>query len=716
MRLWQSPLKKFFPQKEKAEYFLALILRDFRVESLVFKDLEGKIEVLGKADEKFSRPIEEIEQGELVEVCDKVISLAEENLPPHITTSQTILGLKDDWIIEGKIKKEYLTSLRRLKEDLELNFLGFVVIFEAVSHLLQKEEGVPTTSLLVSKEGQEVTIALVQAGRIEKIIAKKIDLPAGGESFSQILEKLLRTFKDYEILPSRIILFNEGENLEELKQELISFPWTKVLPFLHFPTVKILSDDFVPRAVVAGFATQMGVEFSAIGGSASGGESEIDAKKPEEDSGETFGFIREKDVLEKTQVSKEETREASSRLTFPQFRVPAIPKVDFSSLSNLFLNLRPIFFLPVLILILLFITYLFLPQATIALFVNTKTFEVGREVTIDPNIESSNFDKGKIRANEVSAQVSDILEGQATGKKEIGEKAKGEVTIYNKITTAKNFAKGTIISVNDLKFTLDDDILIASASDTGTSLNYGTGKARVTAVQIGEESNLPSNTSFTFSNFSTSQYLAKNENAFSGGSKKEVTVVSRQDQENLTRTLLDKLVQKAKEDILKGNPDLTGQKIVEADFSQEILEKKFSKNIDEEASKFSLTLKVNFKTLSFSQKDLESLFESQITNAIPQDFLLKKGALTVSFNKTKLNKDKSVSSEITLKATLLPKIDEKNIKNKIKGKSPENASRVLETIPNVSDYKIKVSPVFPILPKKIPLRLENIKIEILENA
>lgn len=709
MQFWNR-LKRLhlFTKEEKPEYFLVLILQDLEVHALVFKELGGRIDILGKSSQNLSSSIEEIEQGELVEICDKTISIAEENLPPNISPAKTIIGLKDEWVDEGRIKKEYLKSLKKLKEDLELEFIGFVVITEAICHLLQKEEGVPTTSILVGKEGDTLTVALVRAGRIAKLMIKKIE----DKHYAQALQSLLKISKEHEVLPSRMTLFGQG-NLEELRQELISFPWTKTLPFLHFPKIEVLEEDFVQRAVVAGFATQTGMAFEIT---------KVDMMKRSveevENAEEVFGFMKEKDILK-----EEKAEEEIKRLRLPHFKLPSV-LLNFSipQISSFFVSIRLLrsklfsfFLLTVLILIFLITAYIFLPKATITLYVAHRGLEMDREVIIDPTISATDPASNRIKADLVEAQVSDSLEGSATGKKEVGDKSKGEVVIYNSSTQILTLAANTVItSTNNVKFTLDDKVTIASASgDIFSGTTPSREKVRVTAVQIGEESNFPSGTTFTIGTITN--VAAKNDSAFSGGSKKEVTVVSRTDQENLTKTLLDKLANVAKDEILK-EESLEEKKIVDTALTQEILEKKFSKNVDEETSKFSLFLKAKFKTLRFSEHELQSLFENEVREAIPQDFVLKADSMNVSFGNTRLNRDKSVSSQVKIGANLLPKIDEKNIKGNIRGKSPEAALQILGTVPNVSDYKIKVSPIFPLLPRLLPWRIENIRIEILENA
>lgn len=680
---WLDRIKKLIPAKNKTEYFLVLILGNTKIQALIFGKQNMKAEILGRAGERLGKLLDTVSQDELAQVADRVISSAEENLPPNVFTSKTILCLMDDWVEEGSIKKEYLSTLRKLKDTLELEFIGFVVLTEATSHFLQKEEGVPITAILVSRQGDNLVVTLVRGGKFASQVIRKIE----EEDLSQVLASSLRTFKEYEVLPTRIVLFGEG-NLEEIKQELISFPWTKTLPFLHLPKIEVLDDDFIERAVTSGFATQMGVEFDKL--------------------------ANEEPI----------TTPPVQRLKFPKVTLPNIKSLNFSNLKfsspsiNSFkmpsFRSRAIYIIlaPAFTLFLLILIYIFATSATVTFNVNLRSRDFTRDLTIDSN-GATDFATNKIKANPVEIEVSDSQKELASGKKELGEKASGEVTIYNSSTSSQTFPSGTTITgPNNLKFTLDEKVVVASASgDVFSGISPSKAKVKVTATALGEESNFPSNTTFTIG--SQTQVAAKNDTAFSGGSKKEVTVVSKKDQDNLTKTLLDKLQEQAGQKISANTAGK--EKIVDAALTSEIIEKKFSKQVDEEANDFSLSLKVKFKTLSFNEEDLKKELGSLI-NQEAGDFNLKQDSLTVSLTDARVNKNKSISAKANVHAQLTPKIDSQSIKKKIKGKNADEAFKILSQIPNVEDYKIKATPAWPLLPVRIPYRIENIKIIIHENG
>src|SRR3989344_221229 len=112
------PFSLPFGKKEKAQYFLSLLLRDEKANAVIFEEESGKAHVIGEHEEHFNETIETASIEEWLEVLDKAISAAESSLPPHIETQKTIFGVKENWVEDGKIKREYLIRLKKVSDAL----------------------------------------------------------------------------------------------------------------------------------------------------------------------------------------------------------------------------------------------------------------------------------------------------------------------------------------------------------------------------------------------------------------------------------------------------------------------------------------------------------------------------------------------------------------------------------------------------------------------
>jgi hypothetical protein len=85
----------------------------------------------------------------------------------------------------------------------------------------------------------------------------------------------------------------------------------------------------------------------------------------------------------------------------------------------------------------------FLPKATITIMVLPKTLDQDVEITLSTTDSSINFSDKIVPAEVESVSESGQKMVETTGKKTVGDPAKGTVTIYNKTTSPKTFSKGT---------------------------------------------------------------------------------------------------------------------------------------------------------------------------------------------------------------------------------------------------------------------------------
>ena len=799
------PIPSFINKKEKPEYLLALLLRDDRVSAVIIEQFEGKIKVVGKHDEYFDTNLEQAPIDEWLDILDKTISRAEETLPADVETHKTVFGVKEEWVDEKKIKKEYLATLKKICEALKLTPIGFLVTTEAITHLMQEEEGAPVSALLVQVSKKSVSVSLIRAGRF--VESKTLPVVS---AVVTTLDALLKEFEGVEVFPSRIILF-DGKN-EELAQEFISHQWSKSLPFLHVPQISVLPSDFDARAIVFGAASQMGLavsgsvvdregaEIKTFTGKEStkepeateeleeeskkikdteGEEAAKEKRESEEVPGKTtvagasgFGFVMNQDIGKAKEVAEEKTEpekphhkvlshheridqhathafsdnpHANIREPEPQHAeeqysrsriasdassekgsslggitsiltgiVSAIHLPNFSSLSQAIgRGGKAVFIAPLIILILVgvMLLYFFQLRSTITLSVNPK--DIQEQETLVFSLSSGNdFPHNVISAKDVTVDLSGKATTQATGKKDIGNKAKGSVTIYNNNDSKKTLTQGTAISVSNLEFTLDKDVAIGSASgDIFSGTKPGTATVAVTASKIGNEYNLPSGAKFTVAD--SSSIAAKNDQAFSGGSKKQVTVVSKKDREKLLSELPKSLQEKAKDEIGK---KIDGGETVLPIFSHATLSKKdFDKDEGEEAKSVTLTATVAFVYYVYKNDDLGEFAKELVKNRYGDENNIAQGGITNELTDIKEKSDDEVEAKIAITGGLMPKLDTEKLKEELTGKSFTDAEELLSKQPQVSGVDITLFPPIPFLPKLLPRASDNITIVIKTN-
>lgn len=714
-----------------------------------------------------------------MEVLDKSISQAETVLPDNIESHKTIFGLKESWIEDNKIKKEYLEKLKKASEELALDPIGFLVSSESIVNLLQKEEGAPITAVLVELGEKFITVSLVKSGKIMETKSSEIH-----QSTPFTVDTLLKHFQTPEVMPSRIIIY--GADDEEVTQEFIGHPWSKSLPFLHLPQITSLPKDTSIKAMLLGAATQMGaqllydslsVDFDEEPKKISADEfpnfepvktpeeftqekSESEKTKPitetkglneelptepktvgkapdfvnPDESLAYFGFMEGADVAktpkveapsvqekvpdevvkeEFAEIPQEEKMEEERKIGFVENALIMASRIKNFGLKSLRMILAPgrlkgktILLIPAAILILLILGLLLLMfnrKATITILVNPKSDQKTTSVTFSSS-KATDIGSGIIASQPVSVSEDGTISTNASGQTDVGTAAKGTVTIFNIGTGSLTVPSGTTItSPNGLDFTLDNAVTVASGD---AILGASTATVNVTASDIGQDYNLPSGTKFTVAG-EDSSVAAKNDNAFSGGVKKSVTVISKNDLQKLLNGLPTQLAGKAKSDI---QSKVTGDNVLLSSFTSEtVSNQSFDKKAGDQASSVTLKGTVDFESLTYNSSDMLSFANSLFSGNNAQ---ISKDNLSVTAKNIVVNSNGDISADLTIGANLLPKINSDQLLKQIAGNPIQKARDQLSSLPQVENVGIDLKPNIPFFAQNLPGNPKNITIQI----
>jgi len=691
---------------------------------------------------------------------DQAVSTA---LPGESTTpAKTIFAVPFDWVVEGKIEPSHLTDLRRLCKELDLSPQGFVVTSEALENYYKETEGAPLTAILIGVDGNNGFLTTYRAG--VNLGTTLFDWSDG--DIAQAVEKVLKTMTRVEVLPSRIIVYDGKGNLEQIADKLTAHPWTKQLPFLHFPKVEIVPAESVVKAVAVAGGVQMGGTFEvspepvpAPVSTQPQPETEPQLEL-EEVSMEDAGFSNEDILIDnpvknaeipKTAINESivaasqfgQIRDLSSEAAAP-LTVSNKPteKINLSEIkeqigrfltkiTNKFRGLftkgslvnssssgskfrpKPIFIVfPLLILIGLIVLAYFVPQVTAIIKITPKPFDKEMEVIVTTsNTGTVSSSSAVVTGNFIDVSEVGTKKGVASGKKLVGDKARGSVTIYG-VSSSKTFSAGTTLFSSDgLKLTLDHDVSVAS----GDAITPATVTTTVTAASIGDSYNFPSGTKFTIAGFSSSQYLAKNDSSLTGGNSHQAKVVTKEDQDRLMATLSAELTQKAESDLQ--SQVTPGQNLLPNAMVATVTSKKFSKEIDTEADTASLDLTADYRGVIFSRADLVAVFVQKFSSDIPAGFIFPPDQTNVEVKNTKNDKAGNSILLIHLTGGLIPAVDKSAVIGQISGKNLSNAISIINSLPSVSGVTIDTQPRFLgfISSFFLPWKKDHIRIDVVSD-
>lgn len=763
---------KLGPKEKTKEQFLAIEIGAETVTTAVWQIVDGQTQIVSVGTtEEWEIKKESIEP--LLTAIDASLEKSLTGLDPE--PNKIIFGLQESWV-EGKtIAKKYTKILKEISEKFEFEPVGFVVTTEAIIHLLKQQEGTPPTAILIYVNESEIQVSLVKLGKVvaTQTVSRSEDIGADVEEGlarfkikdnlpSRML--LLNSTFDLESLKQDLLSYNWLERLL-----FLHFPKVEILEKqITIKAVAIAGGTEVAKAL--GFEIieekeeeEVKEEKPALKEKTPEGipeaPGEAEPIQPDEiPSADDIGFKTDADVIREipkkgepikdeltTQVKKEEqeslegvqepvpeekgkeapiTKETwglkfkslisliPHALRLPKLKIPKRGTV-FGSRVKIMTGL--IVIISILIIVAAIYGYWTIPKAELILYVRPKTLEKELVITIDSSSYQIIAQDNLIPGETVEIEVEGNNEKETTGTRVVGEKAKGEVTIYNKTSASKNFPAGTIIiGPNNLEFSLDTSVTVASASseetDESVTTTFGKTKAAITASEIGAEYNLSSNTEFKFKSFSSASYDSKNEKELTGGSSREVQAITQEDIDSLLEELKNQLKQKAASDLeSQGGP---GRRVLIDGVTTEIISSELSGEAGDEAQTVSVKLKLRISTLAYEEGDYNEILRQSISKAIPQDFRLKEEE---SESQVREAEFQNGVAKITViyKAVLIPRIQEQEIRRNLRGKYPQLAEEYLESLPNFSSAEIKISPkALPARLKTFPRKADNISIEV----
>lgn len=702
-----SALLPFGKKEQAPEYFFALNIGTTKLTAALWY-LEGKeLKILEIASNDYSS------NDEIANVTDKLLDqvLGIREIEPQ----KILFGVPQSWLSDDNLKDEYLKILRNLVKELELTPMAYVAGSHALIHFLEKKEAVPTTAIIVGFDTRHLTVIVVRAGKLDGVKT----VTRGETSAGVDIEKTLLAFTEVETLPSKILIYGlDEESLEKLKSQLLAFSWMLNLSFLHFPKIDILEQDLEIESICLAGGSEINSDVSLPSHSTKQSHvknieisKQDESTKEEEDSlGFAKGDVSQTPadelvpVDERRQIEIEDFEKEEQEIALPAPKEKHAKDFNFKRfIPKSFGSLTII----IGIVVLLIGSYLILPKADVKIFVEPKILEKDAQVTADPNQKTVDEEAKIIPGQVVETESAGSSKASATGKKQIGDPAKGTVKIINNTNQSQVFSKGTILTSGGLKFTLDSTVNIASTSAFADSKSKQT--ASVTATAVGADGNLPSGVQFVIAGASSTDVAALSEGNFSRGTSNEVTVVSDEDQKKLLALLASDLRKQAQQKLQEKFP---GKKILEEALAENIIKKSYSKNINDQASEFSLDLTVHYKGTAFEDKDLKLIVSKLVTMEVPEGFALDLEQTETQADVSKLEKDGKLIFLARFKAKLLPKLDTGKIKNQIRFKSSAEVGNTLKSMENILSAEIIITPSLPSPLQRLPILERNIKIEV----
>ena len=358
-----------------------------------------------------------------------------------------------------------------------------------------------------------------------------------------------------------------------------------------------------------------------------------------------------------------------------------------------------------LVLMILFLVWALViaPAAKITVQVRTDSNPFRESVTLTTDPTEESIAEGIFYLEEVKIEEEQKTEFTATGTKNVGEKASGEIIIQagfwdSDINRPLNINSGSAFKAGGLTFYSNSDVSLSWSGDDNECENKSpisllrngclrSAKVSVTAAAPGEAYNIDK-TSFTTPNDRVTAY---SEAAFTGGTDKTVTIVSR---DNIL-SAKDKIANEnseRKEEIKKALYDQIGEDKIKIDssYKQTMSDPESSPKVDEEVSDNvipSITVKTTTSIYVLDKAKLEEYVTSRAKLAEDQKIYEIGNPFIENFSSA----DSGYTGKLVATYYTGPKITENDIMELVKGKGFGEIRHDLGSVNGINQISVEGS-------------------------
>jgi len=359
----------------------------------------------------------------------------------------------------------------------------------------------------------------------------------------------------------------------------------------------------------------------------------------------------------------------------------------------------------------LFYALTVLPKAEIAVTTNASNVNVGLDLVLDTAAKKVDAETGVMPAKLASVQKNFTQQAPATGQKNNGDRAQGDVVITNCSEEDElTVPAGTGLSSAGLTYITQKSVTFELSGKTNSGCKvvdgFTSSAVGVLAQTGGANFNLPAGSNFTVAGFTG--LTAKSDDPLAGGTDNIVKIVSQADidaaKQKITST--DSSVKSE----LRKQLQNEGLSAITATYVAGTPAFTNSSNPGSVADTVTVTAAISYTMFGVKSDDLESLVRTDIKSQIDT---AKQGILNAGLDEAlyKVGTISASNAEVKFEttSTVGPDVDANELKQQVAGKKGGDVKKLLQGNPGITDVQIRLSPFFvtsvPKNPEKITITI-----------
>lgn len=348
----------------------------------------------------------------------------------------------------------------------------------------------------------------------------------------------------------------------------------------------------------------------------------------------------------------------------------------------------------------------FAPAAKIVITSRTNVVNISKTLQLRSNA-ALDVNQGVLPIITNQTKKTASVDFEATGTKEVGEKATGAVKLSRQSLSATSVPTGTILtSSSGVAFATNSPVTIPASTVGGACFPTacpGTVNVDVTAVQRGSDSNGVSGNLSGAPGGATATLTALT----AGGTDKTVTVVSSDDIAKAREQLKAQDANAVKAELKK----LFGadQIVIEEGFVVDAAEPTSTPAVDNEATTAKLTAETTYTLIGVRRADLRSVYDAYLNTQLKGDTsqkIYESGDNATQFSQF-VKTDEGYSVRATAVAQVGPNINDAQLAEQVKGMRVGEVRQLIEAIQGVKDVDVSLSPFWV---NRVPNNVDRITV------
>lgn len=356
--------------------------------------------------------------------------------------------------------------------------------------------------------------------------------------------------------------------------------------------------------------------------------------------------------------------------------------------------------------------YFILPKAEVV--ITPKTEAVAEEIIFvaDKGISKIDAAQNHLPAQLIRVDKRESKEFDATGQRQLNEKAKGTITIYNEHSSSAQglVEKTRLVSEDGKVFRTTKTVTVPGAKIEDGKIVASSLNVEVVADQAGEEYNVAAGR-FTIRGFQgTPKYTAFygiSKTAMSGGAAGVARVVSQEDFDKARADVWQTLQPSLDKEFKAQIP--SGLKMLDGAFKEEGGVAESAPGVGSRADKFTLTLKGTATVLLFDEKDVMELLKKKLGgDKLNEGRQLKIDNDGIVYSEEQPDFTKGqLSFKIKVSGKIIWQVNNEAISKEIAGKNEEAVKQIFSGHEEINKAQMSF---WPFWVNAVPSNVDKIKI------